>query len=176
MNLQYAGESMHVAIAFLTIIASFKWGDWKNWHKYHSTMLYIMAGGLLYEYIVSNHTLWEFHPDFLYGHKMTVIVYAMLTMPVSVLIYLSLYPDNKNWRKKIVYVLKWILVYIAVEWILMVTNRISYNHGWNIWYSLCFDALMFPMLRIHHTYPVIAYPISISIVILIMLCFGIRLS
>jgi predicted ferric reductase len=69
---------MHIAIAVLIIIASFKLGNWKNWREYHASMFFISTGGLLYEYIVKENTLWKFHPDFLYGHEMVVIVYAFL--------------------------------------------------------------------------------------------------
>jgi predicted ferric reductase len=85
---------MHLAIAVLTIIASLKWGNWKNWREYHASMFFICAGGLLYEYIVEENTLWKFHPDFLYGQKMVVIVYALITMPISVLIFLSHFPQK----------------------------------------------------------------------------------
>jgi hypothetical protein len=58
---------MHVAIAILTIMASFKWGNWKSWREYHASMFFIATGGLLYEYIVKDYSLWKFHPDLLYG-------------------------------------------------------------------------------------------------------------
>jgi len=105
---------MHFAIALLTIMASFKWGNWKNWREYHASMFFISTGGLLYEYIVKENTLWKFHPDFLYGHEMTVIVYAIITMPISTFLFLSHFP--KKWFQRVTHILLWSGIYIFVEW------------------------------------------------------------
>ncbi|MEH7413822.1 CBO0543 family protein, partial [Neobacillus drentensis] len=149
---------MHVAIGILTILASFKWADWKNWRKYHASMSFISTGGLMYEYIVKENTLWKFHPDLLYGHEMVVLVYAIITMPVSILIYLSHFP--KTWTRRILYILVWSGIYIFVEWILLVFGRISYQNGWKFWYSFYFDIVMFSVIALHQSKPIRAYIIS----------------
>src|SRR4051812_2897130 len=101
---------MHVAIAVLTVLASFKWGNWKHWREYHASMLFIATGGLLYEYIVKENTLWRFHPDFLYSNEITVIVYALITMPVSIFLFLSHFPER--WSKRLLSILLWSGIYI----------------------------------------------------------------
>ncbi len=152
---------MHVAIAVLTLMASFKWGNWKNWKEYHASMLFIATGGLLYEYIVQDHSLWKFHPDWLYGNSMTVIVYALFTMPISILLFLSHFPEKWVWRG--MYILLWSGIYIAVEWVLYVSGRISYQNGWGFWYSFPFDIVMFSVIALHQKYPFLAYILSIMI-------------
>jgi len=167
---------MHAAIALLTIFAVWRWSDWKNWRRYHPSMLFIATGGLLYEFITSDQTMWRFHPDFLYNHTVTVIIYAVLTMPLTVLLYLDHYPETETIGKKIRYICLWIGIYIAVETILLLTGRISYEHGWNLFYSLLFDMMMFPMIRLHHTRPLLAYVISIPIVVVLTRLFEIKLD
>ncbi|NHM31813.1 CBO0543 family protein [Neobacillus terrae] len=157
---------MHLAITVFTIIASFKWGDWKNWREYHASMLFIAAGGLLYEYIVKEYTLWKFHPDFLYGHGMTVVVYALITMPISVFLFLSHFP--KTWRIRFFYILLWSLIYITAEWILLITGRISYQNGWHFWYSFLFDLVMFSVIALHQYHPFRAYFISMLIILFLI--------
>lgn len=154
---------LHVAILVLTILASLKWGDWRNWRKYHASMLFIWAGGLLYEYIVKENSLWKFHPDLLYGHDMTVIVYALCTMPISILIFLTHFP--KTWVRRFFYILIWSGIYISVEWILLKFERISYDHGWELWFSFLFDIVMFSVIALHQYKPVPAYLLSIIITI-----------
>lgn len=160
---------MHVAITLLTIFAAWRWGDRKNWKQYHPTMLFITAGGLLYEYLTKDYTLWVFRPDFLYNHKLTIIVYALVTMPLSVLIFLSHYPQTL--KRQILYLAEWVIIYASVELVLLYFGRISYQHGWNFVHSLLFNTIMFPMLRLHHTRPLRAYQISVVIIVVLMLLF-----
>lgn len=157
---------MHVAIAVLTIVASFKWGNWKNWRQYHASMFFIATGGLLYEYIVKENTLWKFHPDFLYGHEMVVIVYALITMPVSLLLFLSHFPEGLF--KRSFYILIWSVIYIFFEWTLLVFGRISYQNGWKFWYSFLFDIVMFSVIALHQFKPFRAYIISLLIIIFLI--------
>ena len=86
---------------------------------------------------------WKFHSDLLFGHDMTVIVYALITMHVSILIFLSHFPER--WFSRLIYILIWSGVYSVVEWILFVFGRISYQNGWGIWYSFLFDLGMFSL-------------------------------
>ncbi|WP_251527833.1 CBO0543 family protein [Metabacillus litoralis] len=161
--------SMHIAIAILTIMASFKWGNWRNWREYHASMFFIATGGLLYEYIVKDYALWEFHPDLLYGQDMTVIIYALITMPVSIFLFLSHFPVR--WFYRLLYILIWSGIYIAVEWILDVFGRISYQNGWEFGYSFLFDIIMFSVIALHQYYPFRAYILSVFIIIFLILYF-----
>jgi hypothetical protein len=56
---------MHLALAFITLLSVWKWGDWRNWEKYHSTMMYFALGNVLYNFLCANHFLWKLKPDFL---------------------------------------------------------------------------------------------------------------
>lgn len=165
---------MHVAICLFTIFSVWRWGDWQNWRKYHATMFYIVAGGLLYEYLTKDHTLWSFHPDFLYNQQMTVIVYAFVTMPLSVLLFLSRFPQTI--KKQLIYLTKWLLIYTIAEIILQYFGRISYQNGWSLFHSFLFDIMMFPMLIFHHKRPLLAYLVSIVIVVLLMHWFDVPMS
>ncbi|WJH33355.1 hypothetical protein N6H14_25280 [Paenibacillus sp. CC-CFT747] len=140
---------------------------------YHPTMLYITVGGLLYEYLTHGFVLWKFHPDFLYNHPLTVIVYAVLTMPLTVLLFLSRYPGSGSIQEKAVYYLFWVGCYSFFEWVLYLAGRISYDHGWNLGHSILFDIMMFPMLRFHFVKPLGAYSVSVLIIIYLMVHFDV---
>ncbi|MBM7691503.1 hypothetical protein JOC77_000908 [Peribacillus deserti] len=160
---------MHVVITILTIMASLKWADWKKWKEYHASMLFVAAGGLLYEYIVKKNSLWKFHSDLLYGHEMTVIVYAIITMPISIFLFLSHFPEMAI--RRFLYILVWSGIYIAVEWVLLKFDRISYDYGWSLGYSFLFDLIMFSVIALHHFRPVLSYILSIFIIIFLVIYF-----
>jgi hypothetical protein len=166
---------MHLAIALFTIYSVWRWADWKNWHKYHTTMFFIMAGGLLYEYLTMDFNLWIFHPDFLYNQRITVLIYAVITMPLNVLLFLSRYPTTTK-LKQIKYLLKWILIYSVVELVLQCFGRITYGNGWTYWHSVMFDCMMFPMLKLHHIRPLRAYLFSLIIIVTLMWYFKIPIE
>ncbi|SDE18689.1 hypothetical protein SAMN02799630_04979 [Paenibacillus sp. UNCCL117] len=165
---------MHLFLALSTVFAAWKWGDWRNWKQYHPTMLYITSGGMLYEYLTHDRNLWVFNPDFLYNQKVTVLIYAILTMPLNVLLYLSTMPRNSK-LKMIRHILLWIGIYAVTEWLLQYFNRIDYAYGWTFWYSVLFDCIMFPMLLLHHRKPAAAYLLSIFIIWFLMFMFQIKL-
>ncbi|MBB3110180.1 hypothetical protein FHS18_002247 [Paenibacillus phyllosphaerae] len=165
---------MHVALALFSIFCAWRWADWRNWKLYHPTMLYITCGGFLYEYLTKDQTMWMFHPDFLYNHTVTVVVYAVLTMPLNVLLFLSTFPPTLG--KQLRHFAIWIAIYGGMEWVMMITGRISYKNDWGLLHSLLFDLMMFPMLVLHHKRPLVAYALSVPIVWGLLLIFKIKLN
>lgn len=147
---------MHVLTALITIFSAWLWGDWRNWLRYQSTMLFIATGNLIYNLICADHYLWRFIPESFSNYTITELIYTLIVFPFSTLIYLSKYPED-SWAIKILYNIKWIVIYIVFEYIFMLTHVIIYQHGWAIWHSLIFVILMFPLLRLHHTRPLLGY-------------------
>ncbi|UUZ80602.1 hypothetical protein LJK88_38040 [Paenibacillus sp. P26] len=56
------------------------------------------------------------------------------------------------------------------------TGRIHYGHGWSWWWSLGFDVMMFLMLRLHSVKPVLAYAVSVVIIVALVLLFHVPLE
>jgi hypothetical protein len=150
---------MHLGIAIWAIIAAWRWGDWKHWQRYQSTMLYFAAGNLLYNYFTSDFPLWHFNPDFLINHKITEVIYTFIVFPATVLLFLSRYPQSLKHR--IYHIAQWILIYSALEWIGQVLGKIEYHHNWNFWWSVAFNCITFPMLRLHYVKPLAAFMLSV---------------
>ena len=167
---------MHLAFTVLTMLAAWRWADWRNWTTYQSSMFYIATGGLLYEYLTKHYPMWKFHADFLYSHRIVVIVYALITMPLTVLLFLSRYPSTERLWRQLRYYGIWITIYIIAEHFLRWFGYISYEHGWTFWYSLLFDMIMFPMIRLHFTKPGLALLCSVGITGLLMLWFEVPIE
>ncbi|PWW28912.1 hypothetical protein DFO73_105149 [Cytobacillus oceanisediminis] len=102
---------------------------------------------------------------------MVVIVYALITMPISIFLFLSRFPER--WFLRVIYVFLWSGIYILIEWILYVFERVSYQNGWQIWYSFLFDIVMFSVIALHQYKPFPAYIISIFIIIFLITYFDI---
>ncbi|MFZ5986810.1 MAG: CBO0543 family protein [Bacillota bacterium] len=160
---------MHLGVIILTIFAAWQKGDWKNWERYHSTMLFVAMSNLLYNFIYFNHFLWQLKPDFLFNHVMGEMFYTFIVFPFSAFILLSNYP--KDLKKQVYRIAKFITVYILIEWIFLEYGRIVHKYGWNMWWSLAWDCMMFPIWVLHYKKPLIAYFVSFVVVVVVVLLF-----
>lgn len=166
---------MHLVIALLVIAWVWLSGVWRKWRQYQSTMLYMFAVAMTYEFLTKDYKMWHFHPDFLLNRVLAVMVYAVVSMPLSTLLFLAYFPETERW-KQLRHYLVWVAIYGVIEVVLSVTGRIMYEHRWNFWWSLVFDVIMFPMLRLHSKNPLVAYILSIPIVVGYLLIFQVPVS
>jgi hypothetical protein len=166
---------MHIIGQFLWILAVWRWGDWKNWKNYQSTMLYMIVFSLLYDVLTYNYSLWIFSDFFLPTHTLNSLAVTFVGFPCSVLLYLSRFPENSIF-KQIKYIAFWITLYIGIEYFFVLFGLFHYYNGWNIWWSALLDATLFPMLLLHHKKPLVAYLISIPILIFYFIVFDIPIS
>ncbi|GGK08337.1 hypothetical protein GCM10007063_33420 [Lentibacillus kapialis] len=162
---------MHIGITVWVILASWRWGDWKNFNRYHSTMLYMSAMNLFYLFLTSKYPLWRMHPDLGLPFTLVTALYTFIIFPFTVLLYLSHFPDSPE--KQILYTLKWIVIYIGVEWVGGLFSRITYDNGWHLGWSLIFVLTMFPMLRLHYKKPILTYMVSIFVIAFLVYLFDV---
>jgi hypothetical protein len=146
------------------LFSAWRWGDWKNWTRYYSTILFVILVSILETLITHNHFLWKFHPDpfmpFLYNHFLISIAMAFVVFSSTVLIYLGNYPKNK---KQFAYVLMWVLIYSVVEVITSNFGLLSYHNGWSIFWSVVINIIMFPLIRLHYTRPLLTWFITFGV-------------
>jgi hypothetical protein len=150
---------LHLALALFVIVYVWRKGIWREWQNYHTTMMYFALGNLTYNFLTANYFLWKMNPDFFPNHSITEIVYTFIVFPASSLLFLYNYPLSS--AAKVWHYVRWISLYIAVEWIFVISGRMLYQHGWSLMWSAIFDVTMFPMLRLHHKQPLLAYGISV---------------
>jgi hypothetical protein len=154
-------KQLHIVIAISLIFASLRWGDWKNWERYYPTMLYLALSCTIYEFISHQYFhLWEIEPHYLTNETVTHILHSVLIYPLSAYLFLSNYSEGK-WTKQIIYITKWVILFIGIEWILTILKIISHVNGWTLGWSLFFDIVMFLMLRLHYVKPKLALLLSI---------------
>lgn len=141
------------------VLAAWKWGDWRNWQKYYPTILFFALGDLIYSLLTYNFPLWEYKSPLM---KTTLIdlVISLIYFPATILLFLPHFP--KGFLKQAAYTLLWIIIYIATEAISQKLGFFSHQNGWNIWWSLLFNFLMFPLLYLHHKKPQWAWVVAIA--------------
>jgi len=156
--------------AFIWLFALWKWGDWKNWHKYYPTLLFFMIGDFLYLYLLSDHyPMWKYNPsdgDGKLGLTNTHITLSIMLIkyPATTIIYLTHLPERK-FVKQVLYIVFWVILYSFNELIDLFFNLIKYYNGWNFIWSILFNVVMFTCLAIHHRKPPFAWLISIMFIL-----------
>lgn len=131
-------------------------------------MLLVMAGNLLYQFIYYSHLLWEIQPD-ITNHTVVEVFYSVFIFPLTALMFLSNYPVP--FKNQILHILKYIAVYTFFEFVFSISGRITYHYGWNLFWSLGWNFVMFPIWALHHKRPLMAYGVSSIVVIVILLIF-----
>lgn len=153
---------MHVLTAVVVAFAVWRFGDWKGWQKYHSTMLYFIFGNVMYLFLTAGYSLWSLKADFASNYIFTELLYMFIVLPGTALLYLSKMPVSTKGRIK--HIIKWIVLYAAIEGVYAyATDSIQYDNGWHLGWSLLFDCVMFPMLLLHYKKPLLSYLISFPI-------------
>lgn len=160
---------MHLAIAIWAIIASWRTWSWEHFHRFHATILYKSATNLLYIFFTMGYPLWRMQADLGLSYSIIAMLYTVIIFPCTVILFLAHYPIS--FKRQIYHNLKWIAIYFVAEWIGGLLNLIRYEHGWNLWWSLLFLFIMFPMLRLHYKKPFYAYLLTVIYIIVIFYYF-----
>ncbi|WP_419887892.1 CBO0543 family protein [Neobacillus niacini] len=166
---------MHILFNSLFLIAGLKWGDWRNWSQYHSTILFFWFGDLLYNFLCKNYLMWEyketmFGQHLLPNHLTVSLLIMFVAYPASVLIYLGNLPETT--MKKALWLLFWVTLFSLVEYInLHYLDLIEHHHGWTMAWSVIFNLLVFFMLLLHYKYPIVALILSIPIILFFVMYF-----
>jgi hypothetical protein len=166
---------VHLLLNSLFLFAGLKWGDWKRWHKYHSTILFFWFGDLLYNLLCKNFLMWEyketiFGQNLLPNHLAVSFLIMFVAYPATVIIYLGNIPNGKF--RVVLWLLFWVILYSLVEYInLRYLNLVSHNHGWSMGWSVLFNLIIFSMLLLHYKHQVAALLISIPIILFFVIFF-----
>jgi hypothetical protein len=152
------------------IIAAFIWGDWRNWKGYYPTILFIICMDFFSSILMYPHPLWKYEESLLLpNHTLTDYFIALLMYPAVILIFLANYPKKK--MLQIGWILLWIVIFSLTEYISIISGLGTYHNGWNFTWSILFNCVIFPTLRLHHSRPLWAWLIGIPIGAFIIIYF-----
>lgn len=171
---------MHLVFNGLFLIAGVIWGDWRNWKKYHSTILFLWFGDLLYNVLCHDYIMWKYNESIfgqqlLSNHTVISLLIMFVAYPASVLIYLGKFPTEN--KKILIWVLSWVTLFSGIEYVnLRYLDLVSHHHGWNIGWSILFNLILFTILRLHFKYPITALLIAIPIIFFFVSYFNVPIS
>jgi hypothetical protein len=168
---------MHISLAFILILVSYRSGYWENIRTYGLTIMYIIICDLLYNFLCQHKLLWVYKPDLLPNYPIFVdLTHSFLNLPLLTLIYLSRYPYESSFSKQSVYISKWVIGSFLVELIFLHFHRIELRYEYKTWMEIPFYTTMYSMLRLHHTRPALTYIFSIVIIVFLMIIFEIPIK
>lgn len=156
----------------LSVFICWKWGNWKAWKDYYPTILFLFSGNLVYMFLTQSNPLWSY--DGLIGrYPFLEVTTIALLYPSTVILFFTFYPRPGTWLKQAAYMLLWVAIYSAMEYISHITGEFNYDNGWNFLFSIFFNMIMFPLLRLHYKKPLLAWPIGIVLAYAMMFIFNI---
>jgi hypothetical protein len=166
---------MHVTLILWSIIAAWRWGNWKQWKQYQPTMLFMALSSAMYDVLVNDadYYLWRYVGNFYFSEEMASLSYTVVAFPATALLFLSNFPEEK-W-KQVLHIVKYVAMYVILEMIGLHYGHISHAHSWNMWWSSWFNLVMFCILRLHHTRPLLAYAVSMCVATYLMFHFQVSL-
>ena len=164
--------TVNIIVVVYTLFATWRWGDWRSWRKYHSTMLYVALCNLFYAFLYSGHHLWRVKPDF-GGYKISDSLFTFIVFPLTALLLLSNYPQN--FKGQILRIFKYVTIYFVVEYVYNVFGKIEYDYGWKLLYSFVWLCMMFFLMVLHHKNPLLTYAISFLFVVVMLILFPVNL-
>ncbi|WP_338021149.1 CBO0543 family protein [Bacillus piscicola] len=154
----------------LLLIATFKWGDWRNWEKYYPTILFIICLDFFSSILMYEHPLWIYKESlFLPNHTLTDFFIVFIMYPTVILLFLANCPSKR--MAQIGWILLWITTFSVTEFISVASGLGAYENGWNFGLSVLFNCVMFPILYIHHHKPLLAWLLALSVALYIILSF-----
>jgi hypothetical protein len=172
---------MHTLFGALFLLASFRWGDWKNWKVYYPTIQYFIIGDLLYNFLLHHYLVWEYTPSFdsfwLPNHSFINLFNMLIIYPCVVVIYISHFPFNSPLRKKGLYILFWVVIFTFKEAInLFLFEHFSHHNGWHLGWSILFNFVIFTILVLHFKFTRTTLIISIMITLVLWLVFDVPIK
>lgn len=174
MSIGRALVKVNFAFGLFCFLLMLRFGDWKNYKKYYPTILFVIIGDLLYNLFTYHVPMWSYNPDFICPNHTIVNLWVMMTVyPATVLIYLPHFPEKKG--KQILYILLWVLLYGVIELAgYYIFDAIDHFNGWDMWWSLLFDVILFTMLPIHHKRPLLAWVLSFIVIMSLLTIFNVN--
>ena len=170
---------MHFIYNLVFLIAGVKWGKWREWKKFYSTILFFILCDLFANIVTFIYPLWRyqetiFATDILSNHFIISTMIMFVVYPATALIYLGHFPKETD--KKILWFFLWVAIYWIVEFInLHYLKLIRHENGWSMGWSFAFNMVMFSALWAHYKRPMLAWLIAIIWSIILITFFKIPL-
>ncbi|HJV45833.1 MAG TPA: CBO0543 family protein [Bacillota bacterium] len=142
---------MRIGMFLVLLITNWRLANLKNYRLYYPTIAFIMVINLVASYLTYDHPLWYFQKSKLFPNDAMVDLWlTFVTFPLIVILYLSRYPYQSQWKRQFAYIAQWGFLFSLIEGIFIITKGLTYQNGWNFWWSVVVWLVMFPVFTLHH--------------------------
>lgn len=125
---------------------------------YYSTILFFILSSLACVFLTYNQPLW-LYKSIVINHTFTDLFISITVYPSTVMMFIPHLPSKIS--KIILHISIYVAIYTIPEFIATKLGYFTYLNGWNIWYTLIFNCMMFPMLILHYKKPLYAWSIAL---------------
>lgn len=150
-------------------------GKWRNWKECYPTILYVIIGDITCKLLLYKKPLWII-ADIYFKYSFLYIFLIVGLYSGTSILFLSYYPYMKSKKKQLLYYLFWNCLYTGIEIIAYHIGEFKYFCGWNIFYTIIFNIIMFPLIRLHRYKPLLVWPISTALAFIVIWMFKIPLA
>jgi hypothetical protein len=168
---------MSIIILVLYILAGIKYGNWSKLNEYYSTILFFILGDLLSQFLLYDHSLWMFHPmdklDRMFNLNHTLIALLKMAVQYTMTVAIFIGRLQEGFGKQALMVLFWTVIYGLNEYLANLWGGLSYHRGWGFGWDIVFNIMMLTMLIIHYKKPLLAWILTVPIIITLWLIFDI---
>ena len=165
-----------IVVTILFLLAAWRYGDWRNWEKYYSTMLYMIVNAVLFNVITYEYPTWEWD-DFsgvFPNHTLLDMWIIFTQFPAVVLLYLTNFPNTLT--GKILRLLLWVGIFVGLEFLVLKFDYIVYYNEWSFIWSIVFNFVTFFMIQLHYRKPLLTWVLSFLFILLLCFLFKVPLT
>lgn len=162
----------HILLTLVSVFIAWKWGDWRNWKQYYSTILYLIIGDLSCILLTANKPLWQFESPII-SSDFSEFLIAFICFPCTCFVFFALYSKISNYNK-MVYIPFFLFssgLFTTFEWFSFKLGFISYHNGWNLYWSFALNFFIFPLLLLHYKKSLWVWPLSVALASLMIFVF-----
>jgi hypothetical protein len=136
-----------LVFALICTLICWKSGKWRKWKDYYPTILFLYLADLVSDLVQSQMDLWSFNE--------ITVKYPILDLALMALLYtttaiLFLSSSNVSLKKQILNILLWTSLYTIVEFAAFLIGDFKHYNGWNIYYSLLLNLVLFSLINLHY--------------------------
>ena len=147
-----------VFLAVVSIIICYKLGDWRNWREYYSTILFFILSNAVCILLTYNHSLWLYNSEIL-NHTFSDLFICITIYPSVVMLFIPRFP--KKIMRIITHISFYVLIFTIAELIGIKFGYFNHYNGWNIWFTIIFNYILFLILYLHYRKPLYAWIIAL---------------
>jgi hypothetical protein len=148
----------YILLAIISIVMCYKFGDWRNWKKYYSTILFFILSNVVCILLTYNHTLWQFETKILNSTFCDLFI-SITVYPSIVMLFIPNFPTKIT--KIVTHISYYVAIFTIAEWIGIKFGYFDHFNGWNIWFSIIFNYILFSILYLHYKKPLYAWEIAL---------------